>query len=103
MTPTGLTADGTWQLGVRRTFPITPEEAWALVERVFLAEGEVRSITPGTVVRLAAAPAGSTLQVRVTPAATGTTIGIHHERLPDAETRERLLTRWTALLEDLRP
>lgn len=129
MTPVGQTANGTWELGVRRTFELEHDEAWALlaspdglhtllgaddaaleVGSTFVDSGgaqcEVRSVTANQVARIAwrlpDSEAASTLQLRVIPAATGTTIAIHHEGLPDQAARQHLLERWTAALELLR-
>jgi hypothetical protein len=70
-----------------------------------LAQGTVSSETPGEVRRVRWQPAGwerpSTVQLRVIPAATGTTVAIHHEGLPDADARETLLAEWTAAVEAL--
>lgn len=122
MSPTGRTADGTWQVGVRRTLALDPARAWTLLpsllgpEDAVLSPGRsfttpdgvactVRTVTPGTVARLSWRPPGwpepATLQLRVIPAATGTTLAVHHERLPDAAAREALRERWTAALEAL--
>jgi hypothetical protein len=43
----------------------------------------------------------STLQLRVLPAKTGTTISIHHEWLQDAEQREAMRVHWTNILDTL--
>ena len=67
------------------------------------SEVRVRSLTPRVVTRLAWREPGwersSTLQLRVLPAATGTTVSIAHEGLPDEEARLRLLPHWTDRLE----
>jgi len=121
---TGRRADGTWQLGVRRTVAAPLDFVWqSLVDdptallgvAVHLVPGatgagdaggpevRVRSLTPRVVTRLAWREAGwerwSTVQVRVLPAATGTTVSIAHEGLPDEAARSRLLPRWTERLE----
>lgn len=92
MTPTGQTADGWWEIGVRRTAALDNDSAWRLLRT--LAEDDdvsVRSETPGTVLRATYQPAGwadpSTLQLRVLSAATGSTLAVHHEHLPDEQTR----------------
>ena len=119
---TGRTRDGTWQLGVRRTAALPLDFVWqALVDDpgsllgvpVTLdpgAEGErdgvrlrVRSLTPRVVTRMSWLEPGweraSSVQVRVLPAATGTTVSIAHEGLPDEGSRLRLLPVWTERLE----
>jgi hypothetical protein len=107
MSPTGQTADGTWEVGVRRTLPLDPETAWTVL-RTLLDDEHVRGVrseTPGRVVRATYQPPEwehpSTLQLRVLPAATGSTLAIHHERLPSADAREALCRRWTEALERL--
>jgi|tagenome__1003787_1003787.scaffolds.fasta_scaffold19264706_2 hypothetical protein len=106
---TGQTADGTFELGVRRTFAgLGLDEAWrqglALVEQD-PAAGPARSRTDGEVARFPyrpdGAPRDATLQLRVLEAATGATVAIHVEGLPDAATRAALLERWTAAVEGL--
>jgi hypothetical protein len=107
MSPPGQTADGTWEVGVRRTFPgVDVDEAWriglALVEGD-PATGAARSRTDGEVARFVyRAPEwarDSTLQLRVLESATGATIAVHHEGLPDAAAREQMRERWTAALD----
>lgn len=126
MTPRGLTATAGWQAGVRRTFPVALEDAWALLSsreglelwlggpidlepgrRYELPDGthgEVRALSDRHV-RLTWSPPDwtgeSTIQVRVLPAARRTTISFHHERLADAGERERALERWRAVLDVL--
>ena len=119
---TGLTKDGTWQLGVRRTAPVALDFVWqSLVDDPAAllgvpirlepgAGGEadgievrVRSLTPRVVTRMSWLEPGwvrpSSLQLRVLPAATGTAVSIAHEGLPDEAARLRLLPLWTARLE----
>ena len=119
---TGRTTDGTWELGVRRTAPLrrtscgrgwstTPRRCWgsrSCSRRASRAPTDgvtwrVRSLTARVVTRLSWLEPGwtrpSTLQLRVLPAATGTTLALHHEGLPDEEARVRLLARWTARLK----
>lgn len=124
MAPTGLTEDAGWQAGVRRTFPVAQQQAWALLTS---AEGQglwlggtLPALEPGTAYALPDGTRGevraasdrhlrltweapgwageSTLQLRARPAATGTTISFHHERLAGADERERALAHWTAVL-----
>jgi len=108
MTTTGQTADGSWEVGVRRTIARGRDEAWTLL-RTLVDDAEairgIRSETPGQVLRATYQPGGwvapSTLQLRVVAAATGTTLAIHHERLPDAATREAMRRHWTEALDRL--
>lgn len=108
MTPTGQTADGTWEIGVRRTFPISVEEAWARLPLLLEGDGavgDIRSLTPKVVMRLQFYPSGwnrsSTLQLRVIPAATGTTVAVHHEGLPDQASRREMHQHWSDALDRL--
>ena len=43
----------------------------------------------------------STLQLRVIPAQSGTTVAFHHERLPDGAAREQMHDHWPAVLNEL--
>ena len=43
----------------------------------------------------------ATLQLRVLPTATGTTLAVHLEGMPDAAARGEMRARWTATLERL--
>lgn len=108
MTSTGQTADGTWEIGVRRTAPLEPHAAWQWLRGLLDADaavGNIRSETPGEVVRASYQPAGwttsSILQLRVIPAASGTTLAVHHERLPDGGAREAMRQHWTNVLDRL--
>lgn len=122
----GHTADAGWEIGVRRTVAAEPEEVWALLRSpegmeiwlggaITLAlgpyrlddgtDGEVRVDEPGSHIRLTWRPPGweepSVVQVRVMPAATGTTIAFHQERLADAMMRELMRERWTGVIAQL--
>jgi len=108
MSPTGQTADGTWEVGVRRTLALEPGEAWDRALAAIAddpASGEPTSITAGTVARMPYErdgwPSRSTVQLRVIHATTGTTVAIHHEHLPDAAAREQMHDHWRALLDGL--
>ena len=123
----GRTAAVGWEIGVRRTVTAAPEAVWALLRspegmEIWLGgaidlepgpyrledgtDGEVRVDEPGSHIRLTWRPPGweepSTVQVRVLPAATGTTIAFHHERLADAMMRELMRERWLGVVEELR-
>lgn len=119
---TGRTADGTWQLGVRRTAAVPLDFVWqALVDDPAALLGvplrlevgvvgeaggvevRVRSLTPRVVVRMGWLEPGwerpSSVQVRVLTAASGTTMSVAHERLPTEADRLRLLPIWTDRVE----
>jgi hypothetical protein len=67
------------------------------------SSGEVRSMKIKRMLRLTWMPrhfhAPSTLQVRVTPKKSGAAVSFHHERLPGAQAREEMRTRWRSFLE----
>jgi hypothetical protein len=123
MSPVGLTRDAGWELGVRRTLPLPLAEAWRLL---FSAEvlgvdleqraGAEATAPDGTLMRVRIFRATSharmswqrpgwerpsTVQFRVRPAASGTTIGIHQEHLASGELRAELLAHWTSILDRL--
>lgn len=118
---TGLTKDAGWEVGVRTTvsapLPIVweyllgeglpvwlgdirelPTEKGAEYATADGVHGTIRSYTDGTRIRLGWQPDDwphdSTLQLTVKQAATGTTIGIHHEKLADREERRMMLGHW---------
>jgi uncharacterized protein YndB with AHSA1/START domain len=123
----GKTRDTGWQIGVRRTLPLSVDEAWTRVTspegmgawlgaEVELergkgfaladgASGEVRVMEPGSHLRLTWQPGGwarsSTIQVRVLPAARGATVAFHQEHLPDAQAREARRAHFAAALDAL--
>jgi uncharacterized protein YndB with AHSA1/START domain len=127
--PVGLTKDAGWEIGVSRTFPVSPEEAWDAItspEGVAIwvgegaelgrergdpyaaadgTEGELRSLRPGDRIRLTRRLPGredeAIVQVVVRPAASGASIRFHAERLRDAEEREALREHWRAVLDEL--
>ena len=128
-TPVGKTKSQGWEIGVRRTFPIDAVQAWVLlmtqpglglwlrqgIESTFKkgvtyttkegTQGEIRSYTEGSLIRMTWQPHdwdfASTLQIRVLPAKTGTTISIHHERLQNGDQREAMRLHWSAVLDKL--
>ena len=118
---TGLTKDAGWELGVRTTVPAEVGAVWEWLLGaglpVWLGEidalptekgesyetadgvrGTVRGRTEGFRVRVSWQPNDwphdSTLQLSVKAAASGTTIGIHHEKLADREERRMMLGHW---------
>ncbi|MFD0278239.1 SRPBCC domain-containing protein [Kitasatospora sp. NPDC127111] len=125
--PVGLTRDAGFQIGVSRTLPHPPEAVWALLtspagaalwlgpgarltERVGGpvtaadgSAGELRSLHPGSRIRLTWQPAGrdraTTVQVTVTPAHGGTVLRFHQERLDDPAERARQREHWRAVMD----
>lgn len=118
---TGLTKDAGWELGVRTTVPAPvptvwdwllgeglplwlgevgalPTEVGAGYETTDGVRGTVRSRTEHVRVRLSWRPDDwphdTILQLTVKEAATGTTIGIHQEKLADREERKLMLGHW---------
>ena len=118
---TGLTKDAGWEMGVRTTVPAPLPAVWAFLLgeglQLWLGEieslptekgaafvtadgvrGSIRSFTEGVRVRLGWQPDDwphdTTLQVTVKEAATGTTIGFHHEKLADRDERRMMLGHW---------
>ena len=127
--PVGKTKDQGWEIGVRRTLAISADHAWNLlttqpglgywlgtgVEPAFRkgmayetadgTRGDVRSYNEGSLIRLRWQPPDwdveTTLQIRVTPVKTGTTISFHHERLESGEQREQMRRHWADVLDRL--
>jgi uncharacterized protein YndB with AHSA1/START domain len=125
----GQTKSNGWEVGVRRTLPISADRAWELIATppgldVWLGtdsdmrfekglsyrtidgtRGEIRTAEEGRLIRLTWQPLEmsnpSTLQIRVVPVRSGTTISFHHERLGDAEAREAMRIRWSQALDAL--
>lgn len=118
---TGLTKDAGWEVGVRQTVPAPLPAVWDFLLGdglpLWLGEldalptekgeayatkdgvrGTLRSRTEHVRVRLTWHPDDwphdSTLQLTVKEAATGTTIGFHHERLADRDERRMMLGHW---------
>lgn len=127
-TPVGKTKSQGWEIGVRRTFPITVDQAWELLltspglacwlgegeidfkkgkryEMEDGTKGEIRSYSEGSLIRMTWQPPqwdfASTLQLRVSSAKRGATISVHHEKLEDAEQREDMRSHWTAVLDKI--
>lgn len=101
--PVGRTKDAGWQIGVSRTVPLSMDDVWARLEDVESWLGEpaddVRSHRPHDRIRVGWH--GTIVQVAVRPAATGTSVRFHQERLPDAEARERQREHWRSVLDRL--
>ena len=127
--PVGLTTSQGWETGIRRTFAITPMEAW---EKLFtqpilglwldnnanipFEKGDsyttrsgitihVSSVTTGKVIRMkwqqAPGTNTSTLQIRVIPAKEKTVIAFHHEWLKDGEERLKMNDYWKKVLDKI--
>lgn len=118
-----------FQVGVRRTLPVTRDAGWRLVTspegvRAWLGDGaevefekgteyrladgstgEVRVFNPKKHLRITFEPAGwprpSTLQVRVEPKGEKTVVSFHEERLPDEQAREDRRAHFKAALDAL--
>lgn len=118
-----------WEVGVRRTLPVSAEKAWKLlmtqpglgywlgtgVDAPFRkgdtfttsegTYGEIRSYNEGSLIRMRWQPQEwdfeSTLQIRVTPAKTGATISFHHERMRNGEPRAVMRQRWSEAIDKL--
>ena len=124
----GLTKDAGWELGVRTTVAAPLPAVWAFllgeglpvwlgeIERLPTEKGEayvtsdgvrgsIRSYTEGYRVRLGWQPDDwphdTTLQLTLKEAATGTTIGIHQEKLADREERKMMLGYWKNVIEHI--
>ncbi|MDI3341228.1 MAG: SRPBCC domain-containing protein [Sphaerobacter sp.] len=123
----GQTAQSGFQVGVRRTLPFAAEAVWAVLcspagmtvwlggpvalepgTRYTLADGtfgEVRVYRPGSHIRLTWQPPGwaqpSTLQVRVLPARTGTTLSFHQERMRGPAERAAMKAHWVQVIARL--
>lgn len=126
----GQTADVGFNVGVQRTLPIPPDDAWRLLtspegvsgwlggapglrwekgERYTLEDGsggEVRVFKPGSHLRITWMPPGwpraSTIQVRVTASGAGkTVVTLHQEHLPGAAEREERRRFFEAALDAL--
>ena len=121
----GQTADAGFQVGVQRTLAGSPREVWELITgrpELWLgdggppsfergarykaggASGEIRVVKPGDRLRLTWQPAGwaapATLQLTLTERGPGrTALGVHLEKLPDADSREAMRTHWRAVLD----
>ncbi|WP_179233050.1 SRPBCC family protein [Paenibacillus rigui] len=127
---TGQTQSAGFQIGVRRTLPITREQAWAYVTsadgiRQWLgegaelhfepkyryrtgsgAEGEVRVVKPQQQLRLTWQKPGwakpSTIQIRLIENGSGkTTVSFHQENLADATAREAMKQHWEEVLQHM--
>ncbi len=124
--PVGLTRTAGWNAGARRTIAARPDVVWhaLLAEALPLwlgtvdgslellrrsayrtlegAVGEVRGAEPGRRIRLTRSVDGAdstTIQLTVIPAATGTTVAFHEERLAGPEERAESIRAWKFALD----
>lgn len=124
---TGQTKSAGWEMGARRTVAAPLDRVWAHLTGPGLTtwlgdtelpdavggsyetddgiRGELRSRHERQKLRLTWKPPrhkhDTTLQLTVVEAATGTTIGFHHEGLSGRDERKTMLTHWHSVLEDL--
>lgn len=125
----GKTRDTGWQIGLRRTLPVSVADAWRLVTspegvRAWLGDGArvklergsdyalddgsagtVRVVQPESHLRLTWQPEGwprpSTIQVRVMPAGERATIAFHQEHMPNAAARQERRAHFAAAMDAL--
>ena len=109
----GQTQDGLFQLGPRKTMPLSAEGLWTLVrshpELWFNAGGEAgteTTLVEGSHFRLRWKEADwsdySILQIHVAQSQPNTAVcSIHQEKLPSLAAREKLIAHWKAVLKEL--
>jgi uncharacterized protein YndB with AHSA1/START domain len=126
----GLTRDAGWQIGVSKTVEHPVEDVWSFITSpegiaIWLGEGvtvlsepgegyetadgirgETRSFRELDRLRLTWQPAGwrheTTLQLTVTSAGAGRArLGVHQERLANAEEREQQRAHWRGVIKAL--
>jgi uncharacterized protein YndB with AHSA1/START domain len=121
----GETADTGYQVGVQKSVAATPTAAWELITsrpELWLGEGasvaftegeryqapgvsgEIRVVKPGDRLRMTWQPedwsAPATFQLTLSETESGkTAVHAHFEKLPDADAREAMRTRWRRALE----
>jgi uncharacterized protein YndB with AHSA1/START domain len=128
--PIGQTKTVGFQVGVRRTLPISQEKAWELVasaeglrlwlgvstsfilepcEKYYtkIGSGELRIVKPLEQLRLTWKKEEwqkpSTIQIRIIPKDSNkTTISFHQENLPNQNVREEMKVYWENVLEELK-
>jgi uncharacterized protein YndB with AHSA1/START domain len=125
----GEAADAGFEIGIRRTYDTAPRHAWNVLTkpggiRMWLgvedplklekgtpyratdgATGEIRTVTPGSRIRLTWRPVGgdkvSTIQLSVLPSGSKTVIAFHHENLSSFKEREKMRRHWNVVLGKL--
>ncbi|MCW3463426.1 SRPBCC domain-containing protein [Chitinophaga nivalis] len=126
---TGHTATQGWEIGVRRTFPLSPDQAWELLfsqpvlgywldnkANLAFQKGDTYTTAAGITITVSSCtipkvirikwhnPAEentSTLQIRVIPAKEKATISFHHEWLKDATARVTMQAYWRQVLDQI--
>ena len=127
--PIGLTKDAGWQIGVRRTFPISQEKAWAYlispegtrlwlddmdIEKIEIKQpfetpngyfGKITVFKPQSHLRMQWKHPDwnniSVLQIRTIANKEKTTISFHQEKLSGAEQRVQMKSFWQRALNKL--
>jgi uncharacterized protein YndB with AHSA1/START domain len=126
---TGETISAGFEIGVRKTYAVSPQKAWELITqpagmKIWLGnvsklplvkgqtyqtevgtKGEIRSIAPGKRLRLTWQPSDrqtpSTVQVSNDQGGNNTTIGFHQEKLAGEKEREEMRAHWKEVLDKL--
>ncbi|OBZ14923.1 ATPase [Bacillus sp. FJAT-27264] len=126
----GQTSSAGFQIGVRRTLPISADQAWAFltspegaklwlgstpplefaIRESFAASegitGQFKVVKPQQQLQLRWQKPEwerpSTLQIRLLPAKSGTTISFHQEQLDHPGTREEMKLHWEAVLDTIK-
>ncbi len=125
----GETEKTGFEIGIRRTYETSPRHAWSMLTKpqgmaLWLGAdppielkkgnmyqtprgetGEIRTIQPGSSVRLTWRPVGgshvSTIQIRVIPSGRNAVVAIHHEGLASEKEREIMRRHWNIVLARL--
>lgn len=128
-TPTGLTKSAGWEMGVRKTFPISVNDTWSFLFsdeglRIWLGtvkelkwekgeeyktgngiSGVIRVVNPLSHIRITWKKKEwdhfSTLQLRTIKGKDKTTISFHHDRLKNSAEREEMLIHWENVLKSI--
>ncbi|NLR63930.1 SRPBCC domain-containing protein [Chitinophaga varians] len=126
---TGHTASQGWEIGVKRTFALTPEAAWQIIfsqpvlgvwldhkAGIAFQKNDTYTTVSGTTITITSVTevkvirmkwqakgqaAASTLQIRVIPAKDKTTVSFHHEWLANNKEREAMKSYWTHVLDEI--
>jgi hypothetical protein len=127
--PPGKTKDAGYQFGIRKSFPVTNEQAWKFMFsrkgiHIWLGRPDTYSFQEGTRVRTAEGIEGtikvftifshirmtwkkpewnnfSRLQIRVIPGKGKTTISIHQEMLNGSAQRAEMKNYWSDIMGEL--